>query len=121
MCAFMWRVSGTEPALVQFAGKGPSRDFEEFFKDEHVRLLRALFLVTGTEHEAEDLMQEAFVKVWERWDRVRAMDDPTGYLYRTAMNAFRSRVRRALTAARRAVTMGEQHDDFARIDERDAM
>ena len=61
------------------------------------------------------------MKVWERWDRVRAMDDPTGYLYRTAMNAFRSRVRRALTAARRAVTMGEQHDDFARIDERDAM
>ena len=81
-------------------------DFEEFFRAEHVRLLRALFLVTGNSQEAEDLMQEAFVKIWERWSRVKMMGDPTGYLYRTAMNAFRSRARRAATAARRILTPG---------------
>src|SRR5205823_12755608 len=100
--------------------EGSRSGFESFFQAEHGRLVRALYLVAGNAHEADELSQEAFLKVWERWDRVRAMDDPTGYLYRTAMNAFRSRVRRALTAARRAVTMGEQHDDFARIDEREA-
>jgi RNA polymerase sigma factor (sigma-70 family) len=99
-------VSRTEPALVEEAGEEPSLDFEEFFRTEHVRLLRALFLVTGSAHEAEDLMQEAFVRVWERWSRVRSMDDPVGYLYRTAMNAFRSRARRAATAARRILTPG---------------
>src|SRR5438874_4757820 len=95
----MTRVSRTEPAVEQPVAE--PLDFEEFFRAEHVRLLRALFLVTGSAHEAEDLMQEAFVKVWERWDRVKKMADPTGYLYRTAMNAFRSRVRRAATGARR--------------------
>ncbi|HJY31569.1 MAG TPA: sigma factor, partial [Actinomycetota bacterium] len=77
--------------------------FEAFFEAEHERLFRALYLVTGNAQEAEELMQDAFVAVWERWDRVSGMDDPTGYLFRTAMNRFRSRLRRASRAARRAV------------------
>src|SRR2546426_5262557 len=102
----MARVNTTEPALVHPTAEPSPLDFEEFFRAEHVRLLRALFLVTGSSHEAEDLMQEAFVKVWERWDRVGAMGDSTGYLYRTAMNAFRSRARRAATATRRILVPG---------------
>src|SRR5438045_4750227 len=77
--------------------------FEEFFRAEHARLLRALFLVCGSKAEAEDLMQDSFVKVWDRWDRVRSMEDPVGYLYRTAMNAFRSARRRFVRAANRTV------------------
>src|SRR5437763_7084964 len=99
----MRRVSTTEPALAQPAA-AERLDFEEFFRAEHVRLLRALFLVTGSSQEAEDLMQEAFVKTWEQWDRVQSMVDPVGYLYRIGMNAFRSRARRAATAARRILT-----------------
>ena len=115
----MTRVSRPESALVQPAVEVASIDFEEFFRAEHVRLLRALFLVTGTAEEAEDLMQEAFVKVWERWDRVQAMDDPTSYLYRTAMNAFRSRYRRAKAAAQQALRFKEPPDLYAEADDRD--
>jgi RNA polymerase sigma-70 factor (ECF subfamily) len=46
-------------------------------------------------------MQEAFTHVWERWERIREMDDPGGYLYRSAFNVFRSRRRRAAVALRR--------------------
>ena len=95
--------------------------FEAFFEAEHGRLLRALYLVTGNAQEAEELMQDAFVAVWERWDRVSAMDEPTGYLYRTAMNRFRSRLRRASRAARRAIGSDEGRDAFAAADERDAV
>ena len=94
-----------EPALA------PS--FEAFFEVEHERLVRALYLVTGNAQEAEELMQDAFVAVWERWDRVSVMDDPTGYLYRTAMNRFRSRLRRASRAARRAIGSEVGGDAFA--------
>jgi hypothetical protein len=73
-------------------------DFEAFFEAEHERLLRALFVVTGSAEEADELMQDAFVAVWERWDWVGGMHDPTGYLYRTAMNRFRSRLRSARAA-----------------------
>ena len=96
-------------------------DFESFFEGERTRLLRALFLLTGNAQEAEELMQDAFLAVWERWDRVRAMDDPTGYLYRTAMNRHRSKVRRVTRAARRLVGAAEMGDAFAAADERDAV
>jgi hypothetical protein len=33
------------------------------------------------------------VRVYERWDRVRQMDSPQGYLFRTALNLHRSRLR----------------------------
>jgi DNA-directed RNA polymerase specialized sigma24 family protein len=28
--------------------------------------------------EAEEIMQDAFLALWERWERVSAIDDPTG-------------------------------------------
>ncbi|MEX2457708.1 MAG: RNA polymerase sigma factor [Actinomycetota bacterium] len=93
--------------------------FEAIFDAEAERLFRALYLMTGNRHEAEEVMQDAFIAVWERWDRVGAMASPTGYLYRTAMNRFRSRYRRASRAARRAVGLAEGRDEFALVDERD--
>ena len=99
----------------------PPANFEAFFEAEHPRLLRALFLVTGDAQEAEELMQDAFVAVWQKWDRVRSMDEPTGYLYRTAMNRHRSRLRRAARAARRVTGSVEARDAFAAADERDAV
>ncbi len=87
------REDKTDPAtVVPVADEAAlSNSFEDFFEIEHDRLLGALYLVTGNKHDAEELMQEAFVRVWERWDLVQAFANPTGYLYRTAMNAFRMR------------------------------
>jgi len=110
----------SEPASAVSDRQVPAR-FEAFFRAEHQRLLRALFLVTGNEQEAEELMQDAFLAVWERWDRVSAMDEPTGYLYRCSMNAFRSRLRRAARATKRVVRAEPPEDDFARADERDTV
>jgi RNA polymerase sigma-70 factor (ECF subfamily) len=94
--------------------------FERFFELERGRLFGAVVLLTRDRHEAEELMQDAFLRVLERWDRVAAMEDPTGYLYRTAMNLFRSRRRRAAVAVRRAVRPSVQTDDLARIEGTDA-
>jgi RNA polymerase sigma factor (sigma-70 family) len=77
--------------------------FEEFFETERRRLFRAIYLMTGSTHDAEELTQDAFLVVWARWERVRQMDSPTGFLYRTAMNAFRSRHRRLARSAKRSV------------------
>ena len=79
-----------------------SRTFEAFYDAEGQTLFRRLWLITGSRSEAEELMQDAFLKVWERWERVYAMDDPVGYLYRTAMNLFRKRYRRAAMVIRRS-------------------
>ena len=62
-------------------------------------------------------MQDAFLALWERWDRVGAMDDPTGYLYRTSMNVFRKRGRRAALAIRKRLALAPDPVPFANIDE----
>jgi len=77
--------------------------FDEFFDRERDRLFRMLCVIVGNRQEAEDISQDAFARVWERWDAVGTMANPTGYLHRTAMNVFRSRYRRALLALRRGV------------------
>jgi RNA polymerase sigma factor (sigma-70 family) len=95
-----------------------SRTFEAFYQAEAQTLFRRLWLVTGNRAEAEELMQDAFLKVWERWDRVAELDDPVGYLYRTAMNLFRTRYRRAKLALRRTAGLAPSNDDFSDADDR---
>ncbi len=96
-----------------------ARAFEEFVLEEHARLYGALCLITHDRHEAEDIQQEALLRVWERWDRVRTLADPTGYLYKTALNLFRRRTRRAALALKRKVWLAPQQDDFAEVETRD--
>lgn len=94
-----------------------ARDFRAFFEHERVRLVRATLLLTGNVAEAEDLAQEALARVLERWDRVSEMESPDGYLYRTALNLNRKRLRRMTIAARRAIGVSD-HDPLAAAEDR---
>jgi RNA polymerase sigma-70 factor (ECF subfamily) len=96
--------------------------FEEFYEATFRRVFVALCLVTGNRHEAEEVTQEAFVRVFERWDRVGTLEDPTGYLFRVSMNVFRSRYRRASLGIRRALYLAPtETDDLAVVEARDAV
>jgi len=95
--------------------------FELFFETERRRLFRALYVMTGSAHEAEELAQDAFLKVWERWDRVGAMEDPVGYLYRAAMNLARSRYRRIVRSARVPFSAEQSLEPYGAADTHDAV
>lgn len=101
-------------------GPAGAEVFESFFAKNYELVLRTLYLVTGDRNEAEDLAQEAFVKAFERWDRIRTMDNPSGYLYRMGLNAYRSRLRRIATAAKRSVAPTVS-DPMSQSDDRDAI
>jgi RNA polymerase sigma factor (sigma-70 family) len=94
--------------------------FELFVNAESARFHGALRLLTRDRAEAEDLMQEALLRVWERWEYVSALDDPTGYLYRTAMNLHRKRLRRAAVAIRHAISRPHR-DELDEIESRDTV
>ncbi len=66
-------------------------------------MFKALYFVTGNRADAAELMQDAFLKLWERWDSIDQIDDPTAYLFRVAMNGSRMRARSARRATRRLV------------------
>jgi RNA polymerase sigma-70 factor (ECF subfamily) len=90
-------------------------DFATFFADEHRGLFKLLYFVTGNRADAADLMQDAFLKLWERWDRVDQIADPRAYLFRAALNGSRMRARAAIRAARRLVATAPPHDPFDEV------
>ncbi len=77
-----------EPPLIP----AEALDFDDFFASESERLFRRLWLVTRNRAEAEEVMQDAFLSLYERWDRMADVDDPKAYLYRTAFNAWNRRL-----------------------------
>jgi RNA polymerase sigma-70 factor (ECF subfamily) len=94
--------------------------FEEFYEATFRRVFTALCLVTGNRHEAEEIAQDAFLRVFERWDRVGVLEDPTGYLFRVSMNVFRSRYRRASLGLRRELLLAPAAtDDLASVETHD--
>ena len=95
--------------------------FETFFRAEHARLYRALCMVVGSRDEAEEIAQDAFLRLWERWDRVSSMETPTAYLFQVAMNEFRSRYRSTMRAMRRTLAQKPEEDAFAVIEDRDVV
>jgi RNA polymerase sigma-70 factor (ECF subfamily) len=75
--------------------------FDAFYQDSYARLVRQLWAVTGSRQDAEDVVQEAFVRAAARWGRVGAYELPEAWVRRVAirlaLNELR-RVRRGLTA-----------------------
>ncbi|GAA2363872.1 hypothetical protein GCM10010432_20130 [Catellatospora methionotrophica] len=57
--------------------------FREFVQLRYGDLLRTAYLLTGSTHAAEDLVQSALLKAYRRWDRV---DEPMPYLRRALVN-----------------------------------
>ena len=64
----------------------PPADLVALCRDEHPRLVRALRLQTGDAARAEELAQEALVRLWQRWRRVRRLEHPAAWLHRVAIN-----------------------------------
>ncbi|MEU7872227.1 SigE family RNA polymerase sigma factor [Dactylosporangium sp. NPDC049140] len=68
--------------------------FEEYVAARGQALVRFAALLTGDEHRAEDLVQEALTKAYLRWAHIRRGDDPDVYLRRLVLNGSRSWWRR---------------------------
>jgi RNA polymerase sigma-70 factor (sigma-E family) len=72
-------------------------DFAEFVLTRTPALLRFAFLLTGDEHLAEDLTQEALVRVHRRWSRIHSSDGPEPYTRKAILRQYLSwrRLRRS--------------------------
>ncbi len=83
-------------------------DPRELYAACYDRLVRVLTLVAGDRAEAEDVVQEAFVRLVPRWSKISAYDDPEAWVravaFRILSNRFR-RARNAVVAARRSDEM----------------
>lgn len=80
------------------AGRGARRErLVRLYEDEHAGMVRLAHLLTGSVPTAEDLVHEAFVRVYEHLDGI---DEPGAYLRRTVVNLASSHHRRRGVEAR---------------------
>ncbi len=71
-----------------------STGFDELYAAQFGALVVQLRAFTGDLAEAQDVVQEAFCRAWDRWDRLLDYDDPVGWVRRVAWNIAVSRWRR---------------------------
>ncbi|GLH99647.1 SigE family RNA polymerase sigma factor [Phytohabitans aurantiacus] len=68
--------------------------FDEFYRGSRQRLLGFVYVLTGDLGEAQDAVQEAFVRAWQRWSTVGRYDDPESWVRvvasRIAVSRWRS-------------------------------
>jgi RNA polymerase sigma-70 factor (sigma-E family) len=79
------------------------RAFREFFDAEFRPLRRLAYLLTGNWAEAEDLAQEAMVRTYRAWTRIKDRDRPAAYARTVLVNRHRSLLRRAMVEAKHKV------------------
>lgn len=82
--------------------KGDSETVDQFCRRVHPKLVGSLWLQCGDHELAEEVAQEAFARVWERWNSVSQMGHPDSWAFRVGFNLLSSQFRRR-TAERRAI------------------
>ena len=66
-------------------------DFVRLYEERYAELVRLAFVLVDSNEQAEELVQEAFARVYLRWDKVEA---PIAYVRRAVVNACRDALRR---------------------------
>ena len=77
---------------------GPTASFDDFYRATSRRVLHHVYALTGDLAEAQDCVQEAYARAWQRWSRVQTHDDPEGWVRTVARRVAVSRWRRTRTA-----------------------
>jgi RNA polymerase sigma-70 factor (ECF subfamily) len=87
--------------LVRQAGRDRSaadesrEEFDSFYTASVRRLTSAVYAMTGDLGEAEDAVQEAYARAWERWASLTVAGDPEPWVRTVAMRLAVSSWRRA--------------------------
>ncbi|MGF1646597.1 MAG: sigma-70 family RNA polymerase sigma factor [Kineosporiaceae bacterium] len=84
---------GSVTAAIDMSG------FIALYESGYSRLVGQMTAVTGDVSEAEDVVQEAFVRAAQRWDRISGYDAPELWVRRVALNLAVSSLRRARRSA----------------------
>jgi len=85
------RPAAERPAPVTRLRPERTSSFDEHYREQLAPLVRTATLIVGSRAIAEELVQDAFVRVHGRWGSI---DHPVAYTRRAVVNACRSHLRR---------------------------
>lgn len=93
--------------------RAPVAPFEDFYRAQHEPMLRLAYLLTQSHAVAEDLVQDAFLRVEPHW---ADLDHPVAYLRRAVTNAcysyHRRRKREAAVPVEAPPDREPEHDEM---------
>jgi RNA polymerase sigma-70 factor (sigma-E family) len=98
--------AGTPARVVRIPRSRTPEAFSSLYRTEFHPLLRIAYGLTGTRAEAEELVQETFIRCYQHWRRVEAYDKPGAWLRRVLINLASSRRRRLATEVRALTRLG---------------
>jgi RNA polymerase sigma-70 factor (ECF subfamily) len=102
----------TEPVTPQSAERDPrAPDVLRMLLDNHARFLGFLERRVGSRDEAEDILQEAFVRSIGRTDALRSPESATAWFYRVLRNALIDHHRREGARSRAFVQLSAESED----------
>jgi hypothetical protein len=79
-------------AMTAAEPQGAPTEIEAVYRDRYVALVRHARLVVGSQAVAEELVQEAFIRLHRAWDRA---DEPRAYVHVIVINLCRTWCARA--------------------------
>jgi RNA polymerase sigma-70 factor (sigma-E family) len=79
----------------------PADDLAGLFRAHHLELVRLAAFVIGDVAAGEDVVQDVFVRLHQRWDSLAGQRDPLPYLRTAVVNGCRSAFRRRASLLRR--------------------
>jgi RNA polymerase sigma-70 factor (ECF subfamily) len=92
--------------LISRAAAGDSTAFQELVERHRSMVYRVAYQFAGNHHDAEDIAQEVFIKVYRSLDKFRQDAQLSSWMYRIVMNACIDHRRRQLPAG--AAPFGEE-------------
>ena len=84
--------------------------FDDLYEAECQAMLALAYKLTGSHPEAEDLVQDAFLRLHQQWSSVASYDRPGAWVRRVVVNLATSRSRRLRTRARAVAPFQRQPD-----------
>ncbi|MFG2196790.1 SigE family RNA polymerase sigma factor [Streptomyces sp. NPDC048639] len=85
-------------------------EFDAFYAATAKRLVATVYAMTGDLAEAEDAVQEAYVRAWQRWARLSEEGDPLPWVRTVASRLAISTWRRTGTRLRAQLRHGQAPD-----------
>jgi RNA polymerase sigma-70 factor (ECF subfamily) len=93
--------------------------FSAFYEAEYRKMVRLAVALVGRQDVAEELVQDAFVTLHGRWNRISQYESPEGWLRRVVLNRSLSALRRRAVEVRLLARLSRTRDAHAESPEID--
>lgn len=98
-----WGVNTADEALLHKWRKGNAEAARLLVTRYYPRILNLFYRLTGTRETAEELTQDAFLRLTHQVARNPDVENLDAWLHRTAMNIWRDRARREILAREKGI------------------